>query len=261
MLGLGVLFIAVGFGLGQLQTAARKGGRVDLASGLVQRLVSPAAAFFGRANDGVQDFFAGMGHAPGLRARVRELEGELASAKEGAARSSQLQAQIDDLRKLQGFAALPGRQAIPARVIGLFATDNRITLDVGSKQGVRENLAVVAPAGLLAVVQTVSADRCQALLITSPLTRIIAKAQRNPPAPGMMKGETPSSLIVEFLDPLAPVENGDDVVTAGLSEFLPEGVPIGRIVRLEDNPEFGRRRAVVFPYVPLGSVRDVVVLK
>jgi rod shape-determining protein MreC len=211
--------------------------------------------------NGLEDFGTGVVRAPSLRRKVAELQATVDLHAHDALIVSQLQTEIDDLRKLQRFEALPGRMSIPASVIGMFPFTNRVTLNVGSRQGVTPNLAVMAPQGLFAVVQTVSQDRCQAQLIFSPTTNIGAKALRKPPAAGLLRGETASSLIVEFLDPDSPVAVDDVVVTSGYSEFIPENLPIGIIWKLEDNTDFGTRRAVVLPYVSLGNVRDVVIIK
>lgn len=244
-----------------MQNLARNKGKVDLASGLVQKVVLGPSKAISRGLDWVSDTLSGMGHAAAMRNHIRDLQAQVEAAKQDSAKVVQLQQEVDDLRRLQGFAATPGRTAIPARVIGIFGFANRITLDVGSNQGVVPSLAVVAPKGLLGVVQTVSSDTCQVQLIYSPSTRLGAKAMRNPPTPGLLHGASLSQLIIDFLDPESPVSNDDEVVTSGFSEYIPAGIPIGTIYQIEDNADFGTRRAKVRPHVQLGTVRDVLVLK
>ena len=78
---------------------------------------------------------------------------------------------------------------------------------------------------------------------------------------GLMHGEAPDRLTVEFLDMNAPIDIGDLVVTSGFSELIPRDIPIGRIVQVYKDDEFGTRVAQVFPAVSLGRVREVVVLR
>ena len=44
---------------------------------------------------------------------------------------------IEHMRALMKFNAIPGRTRVPASVCGLSINENRLTLDVGSKQGVK----------------------------------------------------------------------------------------------------------------------------
>ncbi|MER3496314.1 MAG: hypothetical protein C4320_05630 [Armatimonadota bacterium] len=121
---------------------------------------------------------------------------------------------------------------------------------------------VVAAAGLLGIVQTVSAHESTALLITSTASTLgaIAPAHDPPPA-GLVRGENSTTLTVTFADPNAPIKMGDALVTTGYSELVPRGLLIGRVIQVNDNPEMGSRTARVYPAVQIGRVREVAVLR
>lgn len=173
-----------------------------------------------------------------------------------------LRREVEDARKLADLPQAVGRLRIAARVIGYFPQENRLTLNVGTRQQMKAGLPVVSADGLVGIVQTSDANSCQVQLLSSPPPfKIGAKVLRNPPSVGLMHGESIDRLSVEFMDLNTPIEVGDWIVTSGFSEMIPADIPIGRVVQVRKDDEFGTRAAQVFPAVSLGRVRDVVVLR
>jgi len=64
-----------------------------------------------------------------------------------------------------------------------------------------------------------------------------------------------------MLDPKSPIASGDKIVTSGLSQHIPYGLVVGRVISAEDDPDYGTRRATVDPAVNVGLLREVQVLK
>lgn len=258
-----VVFVAAlvgaGVGLGKLQNQERSAGRVDVLTGALQAVVVPVAAPIGAAWDSAVDFVTGMGQVNALRQENRLLRRTLRSMEIYAVREQSL---VQELGALRSLAAMPnfGRRRVFADVVGYFPYENRALLNVGSKSGVRPGLAVVAAGGLLGVVQNVGPDRAQVTLLTSPTLRVGALIPRNPPVAGIVRGEAAENVLLEFLDTTMPVEVGNWVVTSGFSATIPRGVPIGRVIQVQSEPDFGARRARVAPQVRIGEVREVVVL-
>lgn len=243
------------------QTKARLAGKLDATSKVIQTVVQPPTVVLTHLADSTSDFFGNITHASALKRQLAMLQAQSAAVADYTERVQRLQTEIDDLRKLQQFRELPGKMSIPAEVSGIFAYDNRISLTAGALQGVQPGMPVVSGRGLLAIVQTVASDHCEALLLVSPITKIGAIAARNPPPAGILRGEGGGVLYVDFLDVNAIVQNGDEILTSGFSERIPPNIPIGRIIGLETNVDFGTKRAVVFPWATLGAAREVFILK
>lgn len=253
--------LIAGYLLGKFQTNYRLKGALDPVSNIIQKLVLPPdSAISGFENWG-SNFVSGMGHAAQLQAANVRLKNQVASLAPYQQQIDLLQGQIDNLKLLQGFQIDAKTSKVPCEIIATFAYENRITLNVGSSRGIKPNMPVISGFGLLAIVQTVTSQTCQAELITSPTSTFGAISLRNPPAAGLLHGEDASTLIVDFLDPKAPIQVGDNLVTSGFSEFIPRGIRIGRVFRVEDNADFGTRRALVYPWASLGSARDLMVIK
>lgn len=257
-----LLFVCLaGFMLGRMQTSAKQKGQTDAISGLIQTTVNPPSAWLTGVANGLSDFSAGLFGARSLRARNRDLEALAVSTAMYTAEVDRLSREVDSLRKALALPEIPGKSRIPADVIGFLPSEYRITISAGRKQGARPGLPVVSSDGLVGVVQLSLNTTSLVTLIYSPNLKIGAVAQRNPPPAGLIRGETAEKLILELVDIDAPVKVGDLVTTSGFSEKIPGGIPIGRIVQIDDDRAFGTRRAQIFPNVQIGSVREVFVLR
>jgi rod shape-determining protein MreC len=215
-----------------------------------------------RVSGSGSDFLSGVFSGPRLAAENRALREQALASALYADQVARLEREVDALRALQGMPAPAGRNLVRAEVVGFFANESRITLNKGEQDGIRPGMPVVAQGGLLATVQTVEPKRAQAQLLTSAGITIGAIVlNRNPPPAGFLRGRDPSTLVVTFQEPKAPVEIGDPVATSGFSDKIPRGIPIGRVIQVEENEEFGTRRALIDPYVSIGSVREVAILR
>jgi len=84
---------------------------------------------------------------------------------------------------------------------------------------------------------------------------------RNPPPIGLFTGINASTLELTLYDPKAPVQIGDVIVTSGYGERIPGGIVIGKVIQVDDDEEFGTRKAMIDPSVSMGQVREVQILK
>lgn len=253
--------LAVGIVLGRLQTVARNAGSVDPISKVVRFLVEPAAGGVAGAANGVSDFFAGMARGASLASENRRLREAEAAAALYQERVDFLVAEIDKQRKLLGLPTYPGVRKIPALVIQYAPLENRMTINRGTRHGIKARLPVVAGDGLVGVVQTADALSSQVLLISSPRIQVGAVVNRDPAPYGIIRGEAANKMIMEIAGIKSTVEPGDVVLTSGLGELIPGGIPIGIVSQKESDEEYGTLRCQIFPFVHVGDVREVVVLR
>ncbi len=247
--------------LGRLQSGARTEGRIDIVSQSVRTAVNPVAGTLTNTSNAIADFFAGIFSAANLSRENRSLKQYQIIANQYAENIERLTNELATMRSLSGYPPPPGRAKLPATVIGYFANENRITISIGKDKGVEPGLAVVTGEGLVGTVQTVGQKEAQVSLLSDPNRKIGALViSRNPPSPGLIKGEN-ATVLVLTLDAQLPVENGDLVSTWGFSGLIPRGIPIGRVNQIYTDPTTGSKRVEVFPNVSLGTLREVVVLK
>lgn len=244
------------------QAAARSQNRLDPISNAAQAFVSPIAGVTRRVQVGTSDFGIGVFRGGELireNERLRALEASMLLYQESVSR---YEAEIQGLRKLMELPSTPGKNGIAADIIGAFPAQSRITLNIGRDRGIKPGMAVISPDGLLGVVQTVEAGRCQVLLLTSPASKVGGMdVNRNPPSTGLLQGVSAGLVTLTLFDPKAPVQVGDRIVTSGYGERIPRGLIVGQIIQVEDSPSEGLRRAMILPAATLGSTREVKVLQ
>ena len=197
----------------------------------------------------------------GLRSENRRLQAELATLRR---RIDQLEEQALETQRLQRLLAL--RQAsraefLTARVVGKDATNwfKTILLDRGSLEGVRRNLPVLAPDGLIGRVVEVTPVSAKIQLLTDPMSAIGGLIQRTR-ITGIVSGNLGAGLRMRYLPLLADVVVGDEVVTSGLGGVFPKGIPVGRITAVERRSGALFQEATLQPIVDLSRLEEVLIL-
>jgi rod shape-determining protein MreC len=115
--------------------------------------------------------------------------------------------------------------------------ENYLTLNSGSKQGIKQDMGVINSLGIVGVIENTSANYSTVLSIlntTRPLNAKIKKSGHY----GSLSWNGKSTGFVQLTDVprLASVRKGDTIVTGGLSEIFPENINIGTIEKvLTDN--------------------------
>lgn len=248
--------------LGKLQSSATTSGRSDPFTRVVQTTVGvPGAAIDGMLQN-TSESFGGFSQAPALRQRIRELEAQVHANQIYTDTVKMRDERIEQLTKMAELPGFGERLRIKGRLTRYYPTENRATLNIGSKQEVRVGCPVVTGEGLVGIIQSVEANSSQVRMITSPKPFLIGATVRgNPPVAGLLHGEGSDRLIVEFSDLNAKVQVGDLVVTSGQSEKVMGDIDIGRVVQVNFDPEFGSRTAQVYPTVQFSQVREVYVLR
>ena len=186
-----------------------------------------------------------------LKLQNERLEAENARLTEQLA-----QAQLRD-------AAAPAAQAYPdgieARVIG-FPPENEtrtVTIDRGSRAGVRQDDGVVAAEGVVGRIAQVGPFSSTVLLVTDYTSRIPAVV-RSGRWWGIAQGNL-TSVRLEYVSQDALLKIGDVVIT-GNGRSFDSGVPIGTVVEVDRNDAALYQTAVLRPAVELGALDRVVVL-
>jgi rod shape-determining protein MreC len=197
----------------------------------------------------------------GLRQENLRLQREAAILQR---RIDQLEEQVLETQRLQGLLAM--REAwraefVAARVVGKDATNwfKTILIDRGSRAGMRRNLPVVAPDGLVGRIVDVTPSTAKVQLITDPVSAAGALMQRTR-VTGIVIGNLGAGLRVRYLPLLADVVVGDEVVTSGMGGIFPKGIPVGRVTAVERTSGALFQEAVLQPKVDLGRLEEVVVL-
>jgi len=108
-----------------------------------------------------------------------------------------------------------------------------IQIDLGSRDGLTNDMPVITAAGLVGRVSSVSTTHSQVVLVGDPNCRVSSLVENAARDMGVLiAGGTLDTSLVEltYLASSANLKPGQSVVTSGLGGVFPKGIPIGQIV-------------------------------
>src|SRR5262245_12744011 len=148
---------------------------------------------------------------------------------------------------------------VAARVIGTGAdpNTNSIFIDQGQRDGIRKNMAVITPEGVVGKVLEPYRDTSQVLLVTdheSGVGAMIADSRIQSPVGGT--GEP--LLNMKYVGNDDEVSIGSRVVTSGMDRIFPKDLPVGTITQVKPGTPFKQIR--VRPSANLEKLEEVIIL-
>jgi rod shape-determining protein MreC len=169
----------------------------------------------------------------------------------------------DRARGLQQLLELRDRsnlRTMAAEVIASSASPDfrTLTIDKGTNQEVRADMAVIAGDGVVGrvVVPSGRAAKVQLLIDRNAAAGALVARSR---AQGVVKGGGDDRLELQFVSEAADVVTGDLVVTSGIEGIFPKGFTIGHVDGVEKTgPSY--KRITVKPTVNFSSLEEVLVV-
>jgi rod shape-determining protein MreC len=192
-----------------------------------------------------------------LQRKVDELTAQ-ANTSENARRRAQ---ELDDLLRLAGAGQYT---TVPAQVIAFGPTQGfawTITIDAGSEDGLKVDQNVVNGQGLVGRVIRVGPSTSVVALLVDATATVGARIEGSGEV-GFLNGTgDPKVLELQLLDPFAPAQVGDRLVSFGVrgGAYVP-GIPLGTITEVSGTPGQLTRVAKVAPFVDVTALDLVGVI-
>lgn len=140
-----------------------------------------------------------------------------------------------------------------------------VGIDKGAQQGIKKDMAVVTPKGLVGRVKSVSQFTSSVELLSSMsrTNRVSAIVQGQENIFGLIEGYDKEKQLLLFtkISSDAKVEKDQLVVTSGLGDIFPKGLAIGKIVDVQPDPYGLTKTAYVKPSADLNDVEHIIVAK
>jgi rod shape-determining protein MreC len=233
--------------------------------------VQRAGAF---AVSSVQQIWKGYVDLRGVREENERLKGELAATQ---VRVQQQRALADRARGLEQLLKLSENlelETAAARVIAGAAEQNfrTLTIDKGTLDGVRADMAVIAPAGVVGrvIIPTARAAKVQLLIDgNAGAGALIERSRAQAVAVGMgdrflRLGDDrvrlqDDRLRLQYVPDSSDIAKGDAVVTSGIEGIFPKGFLIGYVDDVE-KAGAGYKQITVRPAVDFTRLEEVLVV-
>ncbi|MGH9413484.1 MAG: rod shape-determining protein MreC [Terriglobales bacterium] len=178
--------------------------------------------------------------------------------------NQQLRQAVRDLPHLDallGFHRTFALSTEPAQVISHGASPDAqaIYLNQGRRQGLRRNMAVITPQGLVGKLSQVLATSAQVLLITDPESGV-GVLIGNQEFHGILRGLGAGAVEVDRVLKNEAVKAGDEVVTSGEDQVYPKGLPVGTVTGVLPSHDGIFKVLTIKPAAELGRLQNVLVV-
>ena len=189
-----------------------------------------------RVGHGIVDVLSALHENEKLRGEIRLIQ----------AQDSVMQDILSDNNRLRNALGFADRNPyhfhlLPAEVIGHSpdAWFETLIINRGRRRQVAPEQAVICPEGLVGRIQEVSEDTSVVLLLEDSRSAVSGAVKRTGTI-GLVVGGRGDRLRLEYVPLTADIQSGDIVVTSGVSDIFPKGIPIGVVSKVEkkDNEFF-----------------------
>ncbi len=144
-----------------------------------------------------------------------------------------------------------------------------IKINLGSKHGIRKNMAVMTVAGLIGLVSEVSPITSTVMPITELNAQSIAGAKKisatvsGKESFGIIESydsET-GQLLMTRISEDDPLQEGDTVITSGLGSVFPQGIEVGKVISKQVGDYGLTYTAYIQPSANFDKLREVMVVQ
>ncbi|MDY5102373.1 MAG: rod shape-determining protein MreC [Agathobacter sp.] len=241
------------------------GGPLNMVAGYVfvpmQKGINGAGAWLsGKAND-----FKTLGEVleenKALQEQVDELTSQLNNTKLD-------QYELDSYRELLELDDQYAEyEKVAAHVIAKDSGNwfSTFTIDKGSKDGIAKGMNVIAGSGLVGIVTDVGPNFAKVRSIiddSSNVSAMVLTTKDNFNVSGSLQTMNDDKLLpfTELRDENDEVQMGDPVVTSYVSDQYQQGILIGYIYSIEENPNNLTKSGTITPVVDFQHLREVLVI-
>jgi rod shape-determining protein MreC len=221
--------------------------------GEVQRAIASSTS-------GLRHVWSGYINLRNATVENRQLKGQLDAAQVEIQTQRALADRTRNLERLLELRDHSNLQTTAAEIIAAGATPDfrTLTIDKGTTGGVRGDMAVIAPGGVVGrvVVATLRTAKVQLLIDRNAAAGAIVERSR---AQGVTIGGGDDRLRMEYVSEVADVVVGDVVITSGIDGIFPKGFVIGRVEAIEKSGT-AYKKITVKPAVDASGLEEVLIV-
>lgn len=232
--------------------------RVRLGVQTVAAPVSAAGEFVTRP---VRGLFAWAGDLGVSRSQLEQLRDQNEQLRSRVAELEEARLENERLNALLKITQTNKLDVLGAHVIGrpTNSWEGVITIDRGSRDGVKAGMPVIGSEGLLGQTVDVGPVTSKVRLISDQRSGVAAFVQRNR-APGIVRGSIEGGISLDFVSTETTVRAGDVVITSGMGGVYPKGLVIGEVIEVDRRRNRLYQEIAVRPAAELVRIEEVAVL-
>jgi rod shape-determining protein MreC len=165
------------------------------------------------------------------------------------------------LQELLQYKNTIGLPAIAAQVIGRDPVGwfESVIIDKGGKSGLKVNMPVVNPQGVVGRLVSVSPNYSKVLLIIDQNSAVDCIIQRSRDK-GIVKGLSSKICELDYVLKNSDVVVGDTAVTSGLARVFPKGLPVGEVVDVKNISGELFKSIRIRPVVDFSKLEELLII-
>lgn len=218
-----------------------------------------------RVSDSVSDTFTSVFSIGRIKAengelkkRVADLEAENNQLKEYEFQNLRLRQMLDFKESRQKDFELVTAKVIGRTPVNWFST---MTINVGSADGITKNMAVIASKGLVGRVINVANYSSEVMLVFDSNSAVGGMSQVTR-TPGVLEGDADTGMLRMIHIPKdLPIRKKQTIVTSGFGSIYPQGLPVGKVTKVEIESNGLVKVATVSPFVDFNRLEEVFVVR
>jgi rod shape-determining protein MreC len=222
--------------------------------------VTPIEKAVVHSQEWVHNVIFNYAYLRGVRRENRQLRAEIERMKLDDMRLGEDARMARRVQALLAFREQYVDKTVAAQVIGTSGSEQSrvLYLDKGSKDGIKPDMAVITPGGIVGKVVQVYPDTSQVQPINDQFSGVGA-ALKSSRLQGILRGSSTGALTLQYIMSDEKVEPGEEVMTSGGDRIFPKGLPVGKVVSVEPGKDLFLSIRVA-PFVPIDRVEEVLVV-
>jgi rod shape-determining protein MreC len=222
--------------------------------------VTPIEKAVVHTQEWVQGMWTNYAYLRGVRRENRELRAELDRMQIDNARFQEDARMARRVQALLRFKEQYVDSTIAAQVIGTSGSEQSrvLYIDKGSSDGIKPDMAVITPTGIVGKIVQVYPDSSQVLPINDQFSGVGA-ALKDSRLQGILKGGANGATTLQYIMSDEKVVPGEEVVTSGGDRIFPKGLPVGKVVAVEPGKDLFLNIRVL-PSSRLDGLEEVLVV-
>ncbi len=228
----------------------------------VAAAVTPFERFFHAIGYNTRNAWSNYVNLRGVHQQNQDLQQEIARLRLEQAAFAEDAIQGHRLQALLAFQQNYIASTVAAQVIGTSGTDlsRLIYIDKGADYGLKPDMAVITPDGIVGKIRDVFPRTAQVLLISDQTsgagvllasTRILA----------ILHGSSTGRVQITNLTADSRIKPGETVLTSGGDQIFPRGLPVGTIESIAPDPDHQPYTAIrIKPAANLSQLEEVLII-
>ena len=237
-------------------------GYTDVLRSAIKTVAHPFEWCGAKVADAVSGFVSVFTEYDELQKENEELKAELEALREQEHDKSVVEAENAWLKdyldvKTKHPSMVLSDAMIISRESGNYATV--LTLNRGSVHGIRRNMPIITDDGVFGYVSEVGLDWCKAVSLVETASSLGAYSDRGG-AVGVVEGDATlreSGICkMTYIDPADDIKPNDLIYTGGGGKIYPEGLLIGKVIRVEADEYTRTLVAYIEPAVDFSDINE-----